>query len=133
MGGNILCVMPWSGDFPFDTLGGVGMAVCFVYIIYKQYLFSFSMRVTTGAVYLIAVVVTFLPMIILEPNIDHVIYQTDSFTQTVYHSVCRSAVPLDGAGHDLCQKMAGAYPVPEEKAHCGEPCGISGYGGIDPE
>ena len=27
MGGNILCVMPWSGDFPFDTLGGVGMAV----------------------------------------------------------------------------------------------------------
>ena len=72
MGGNILCVMPWSGDFPFDTLGGVGMAVCFVYIIYKQYLFSFSMRATTGAVYLIAVVVAFLPMIILEPNIDHV-------------------------------------------------------------
>lgn len=81
MGGNILCVMPWSGDFPFDTLGGVGMAVCFVYIIYKQYLFSFSMRATTGAVYLIAVVVAFLPMIILEPNIDHVIGQTDSFTK----------------------------------------------------
>ena len=81
MGGNILCVMPWSGDFPFDTLGGVGMAVCFVYIIYKQYLFSFSMRATTGAVYLIAVVVAFLPMIILEPNIDHVIGQTDSFTR----------------------------------------------------
>jgi hypothetical protein len=39
------------------------------------------MRVTTGAVYLIAVVVTFLPMIILEPNIDHVIGQTDSFTK----------------------------------------------------
>ena len=71
--------MPWSGDFPFDTLGGVGMAVCFVYIIYKQYLFSFSMRATTGAIYLIAV--AFLPMIILEPNIDHVIGQTDSFTR----------------------------------------------------
>ena len=65
MGGNILCVMPWSGDFPFDTLGGVGMVQSVLYTLFsKQYLFSFSMRVTTGAVYLIAVVVTFLPMII---------------------------------------------------------------------
>ena len=109
------------------------MAVCFVYIIYKQYLFSFSMRATTGAVYLIAVVVAFLPMIILEPNIDHVDRPDGQLYQTVYHSVCRSAVPLDGVGHELCQKMAGAYPVPEEKTHCGEPCGISGYGGLDPE
>lgn len=38
--GNLLCLIPGS-VFPYDMLGGVGMAVCMVYIMYKQYLFDF--------------------------------------------------------------------------------------------
>lgn len=52
--GNLLCLIPGS-VFPYDMLGCVGMAVCMVYIMYKQYLFDFSYRVTVGAVYFLAV------------------------------------------------------------------------------
>lgn len=67
--GNLICMLPGSA-FPFDMLGGVGMAVCMVYIMYKQYLFDFSYRVTVGAVYFLAVVVASLPLVILSHNLE---------------------------------------------------------------
>lgn len=79
LGGTVSCLMPWGGDFPFDDLGGVGMAACFVYLIYKQYLFSFSSRLITGVVYFFAVVVAFSPVAFLEINIDRIFKQIDNF------------------------------------------------------
>lgn len=70
--GNLLCLIPGS-VFPYDMLGGVGMAVCMVYIMYKQYLFDFSYRVTVGAVYFLAVVVASLPLVILSHNLENVL------------------------------------------------------------
>ena len=70
--GNLLCLAPESA-FPFDMLGGVGMAVCMVYIMYKQYLFDFSYRVTVGAVYFLAGVVACLPLVILSHNLESVL------------------------------------------------------------
>lgn len=70
--GNLLCLAPGS-TFPFDMLGGVGMAVCMVYIMYKQYLFDFSYRVTVGAVYFLAVVVASLPLVVLSHNLESVL------------------------------------------------------------
>ena len=70
--GNLLCLAPGSA-FPFDMLGGVGMAVCMVYIMYKQYLFDFSYRVTVGAVYFLAVVVASLPLVVLSHNLESVL------------------------------------------------------------
>ena len=54
-------------------LGAVGMAVCMVYIMYKQYLFDFSYRVTVGAVYFLAFVVALLPLVILSHNLESVL------------------------------------------------------------
>ena len=70
--GNLLCLIPGS-VFPYDMLGCVGMAVCMVYIMYKQYLFDFSYRVTVGAVYFLAVVVASLPLVILSHNLENVL------------------------------------------------------------
>ena len=70
--GNLLCQIP-GNVFPFDMLGCVGMAVCMVYIMYKQYLFDFSYRVTVGAVYFLAVVVASLPLVILYHNLENVL------------------------------------------------------------
>ena len=44
-----------------------------VYIMYKQYLFDFSYRVTVGAVYFLAVVVASLPLVILYHNLENVL------------------------------------------------------------
>ena len=72
MVGNLLCLMPGS-VFPFDMLGAVGLAVCMVYIMYKQYLFDFSYRVTVGAVYFLAVVMAFLPLGIVSHNLEKIL------------------------------------------------------------
>ena len=72
LAGNLFCQIP-GNVFPFDMLGCVGMAVCMVYIMYKQYLFDFSYRVTVGAVYFLAVVVASLPLVILYHNLENVL------------------------------------------------------------
>ena len=69
LGGNMLCMLPES-VFPFDMLGSVGMAICMVYIMYKQYLFDFSYRATVGAVYFLAVIVAAIPVVILSYNLE---------------------------------------------------------------
>ena len=78
LGGNMLCMLPES-VFPFDMLGSVGMAICMVYIMYKQYLFDFSYRATVGAVYFLAVIVAAIPVVILSYNLEIV---TGSLGQT---------------------------------------------------
>ena len=72
LAGNLLCFLP-DVTFPFDMLGAVGMAVCMVYIMYKQYLFDFSYRVTVGAVYFLAVVVASLPLLIINHHLEAVV------------------------------------------------------------
>lgn len=76
LAGNMLCLLPGS-TFPFDMLGGVGMAVCMVYIMYKQYLFDFSYRVTVGAVYLLAIVVSSLPLVIVNHHMETILGTVD--------------------------------------------------------
>lgn len=71
--GNIACLLPWGKDLPYDALGGVCMAISLVYVVYKQYFFSVSLRIMAGAVYFIATVVAFIPIMFWEWNIDHML------------------------------------------------------------
>lgn len=71
--GNICCLLPWGRNLPLDAIGGLCMAVCLVYVIYKQYFFSFSLRIITGVVYFIATVIAFIPIVFFEWNMDRVI------------------------------------------------------------
>ena len=70
--GNIACLMSWGKYFPYDALGGIGMAVCLAYEIHKQYFFSFSIRVKTGIIYTVAAVVAFSPMIFWGRHLEHI-------------------------------------------------------------
>ena len=79
LAGNLLCLIP-GNVFPFDMLGAVGMAVCMVYIMYKQYLFDFSYRVTVGAVYFLALVMATLPLMILYHNLESVLGSLEKST-----------------------------------------------------
>lgn len=76
LAGNLLCLLP-GNTFPFDMLGCVGMAVCMVYIMYKQYLFDFSYRVTVGAVYFLAIVVASMPLLIVNHYMEEVLGTLD--------------------------------------------------------
>lgn len=78
--GNIACLLPWGKDLPYDALGGVCMAISLVYVVYKQYFFSVSLRIMAGAVYFIATVVAFIPIMFWEWNIDHML--STSMTST---------------------------------------------------
>lgn len=71
--GNICCLLPWGRNLPLDAIGGLCMAVCLVYVVYKQYFFSFSLRIITGVVYFIATVIAFIPIVFFEWNMDRVI------------------------------------------------------------
>lgn len=61
LAGNMLELMP-GNIFPYDTLGGLLMACCFAHIMYKQYLFDVSHRITIGVIYTMALVIAFLPI-----------------------------------------------------------------------
>lgn len=73
-GGNIACLLSPGGYLPLDALGGVGMAVCLVYAIYKQYFFSISSWIIAGAIYFTATVIAFIPIAFFELNMDHIIF-----------------------------------------------------------
>ena len=83
--GNICCLLPWGKYLPLDALGGVCMAVCLVYVIYKQYFFSLSSRIISGAVYFTAAVAAFLPILFFAWNMNHIlsIQMTGSDQQTI--------------------------------------------------
>lgn len=59
--GNLL-VMLTDSDFPFDTLGGIIMAISFAYIMYKRYLFNLPQRAATGAAYMVATLLVIISM-----------------------------------------------------------------------
>lgn len=59
--GNLLVMIP-GNLIPFDTLGGVGMAFCFVYAIYKKSLFDISTRALIGIIYMSAMLIVILPL-----------------------------------------------------------------------
>lgn len=65
--GNLLELIP-GNLFPYDTLGGVLMAICLVYIMYKHYLFDISNRIAIGCIYSVAVIVVLLPFGNLSSN-----------------------------------------------------------------
>ena len=71
--GNVCCLLPWGKNLSLDALGGVCMAVCLVYVIYKQYLFSFSSRIIAGVVYFTAAVAAFLPILFFDWNMNHIL------------------------------------------------------------
>lgn len=71
LGGVILQLV--TGDvFPFDTVGGVVMSACMAYVMYKEYLFDWSYRMKIGAIYMIALVLGFLPVYIISIRIEEV-------------------------------------------------------------
>ena len=71
--GNVCCLLPWGKNLSLDALGGVCMAVCLVYVIYKQYLFSLSSRIIAGVVYFTAAIVAFLPILFFDWNMNHIL------------------------------------------------------------
>ena len=72
--GNLL-VMLIDSDFPFDTLGGIIMAVIFAHIMYKRYLFSLPQRATTGAVYMVATMLVVISMGMLSRYVEQTVVQ----------------------------------------------------------
>ena len=70
--GNITCLMPWGGKFPYDDLGGICLAICLAYTIYKQYFFSLRSRITVGVAYFTAAFVAFFPIAVLGYYMDRV-------------------------------------------------------------
>lgn len=67
--GNLTCLMPWGGNFPYDDLGGICLAVCLAYTIHKHYFFSFCSRVMVGAVYFLSGIAAFSPLVFLAANL----------------------------------------------------------------
>lgn len=61
--GNIACITPLGKNLPLDALGGAGMAICILHVIFTQYFFSISSRFITGAAYFGATVVAFIPVV----------------------------------------------------------------------
>lgn len=70
--GNFMLFIP-GVLFTFNSLGGVIMALCLVYIMYKQYLFEMSYRMTTGAIYSIALIIAMIPLWTIVSNLDNLV------------------------------------------------------------
>lgn len=81
LGGSGLCLTSWGAEVPFEELGGVCMAVCFVYTIYKQYLFSLKSRVIAGISYFMAAVVAFSPIILLDFFLKQTVKEVSRYTR----------------------------------------------------
>ncbi len=69
--GNCLELIP-GNTFPWSTLGGVGMAICFAYIMYRQYMFEVSYSMLIGSVYIGALIAVIVPIVILFANFQAV-------------------------------------------------------------
>lgn len=59
--GNLLTLIP-ENVFPFDTLGGLVLAFCIVFIMHKQYLFDMSYRAAIGTIYTVSALLIFFVM-----------------------------------------------------------------------
>lgn len=67
--GNFTNLIP-GNEFPYDALGGVLMAFCFVFVLYKQYVFDVSKRLTIGCIYSLAVIIILLPVWNLAGHVE---------------------------------------------------------------
>lgn len=81
--GNCLCLIP-GNVFPLDMLGAVGMGICLVYVMYKQSLFGFSSRITTGAIYFLSGIVALLPMALFFSYLDRLNTLDDTIRQHLF-------------------------------------------------
>lgn len=103
------------------------MAVCLVYVIYKQYLFSLSSRIIAGVVYFTAAIVAFLPILFFDWNMNHILsVQMKGFdrqTIIVFVIAAMSVVCFD---FSLCKEKSGIYPVAKEEIYCGSSDRVSG-------
>ena len=61
LSGNLFEARP-ENMFPHDTLGGIVMALCLIYIMWHQYLFDLSGRIVIGCIYSVALAVSLLPV-----------------------------------------------------------------------
>lgn len=68
--GGIIFMLLTGGVYPFDTLGGIIMAACMAYVMYKEYLFEWSYRFKIGVIYMIALVLAFLPIGIIAAQME---------------------------------------------------------------
>uniref|UniRef100_UPI004055CCD0 HD domain-containing phosphohydrolase n=1 Tax=Acetatifactor sp. TaxID=1872090 RepID=UPI004055CCD0 len=62
--GNCLELIPGS-TFPYSTLAGVGMAVCFSYVLFKQYMFEVSYSLAIGSTYTVAIILSLAPIVLI--------------------------------------------------------------------
>lgn len=63
--GNLIQFVNES-TIPYDKLGGVIMAICMTYVMYKQYSFDWWFRVKIGAIYMVSVILVFTPVVLLS-------------------------------------------------------------------
>lgn len=69
--GQIIEMLP-DNMIPFGSLGGVLMALLFVFVLYQQSFFDISNRLLVGCVYTIAAVIIILPIWSLAKNIEDI-------------------------------------------------------------
>lgn len=75
LAGNYMDLIP-GHTFPYDSVGGVLMAVCIVFVVFRQYRFDLSYRMTIGMVYMAAMTIILLPIWRLATNLENVIGST---------------------------------------------------------
>lgn len=66
--GNCLELIPGS-TFPYSTLTGVGMASCFAYILFRQYMFEVSYSLAIGSTYTIAIILSLAPIVLIYSGV----------------------------------------------------------------
>lgn len=70
--GGVILVLLTGNTFPFDTVGGLVMSVCIAYVIYREYLFEWSYRVRIGTIYMMAMVIGFLPVYYITGRVEEI-------------------------------------------------------------
>ena len=66
--GNVLETVS-ANKFPYGSLGGVVLAACVTFMIYRQYLFDISKRLQIGTIYMIACFLIFTPIWQVSKNL----------------------------------------------------------------
>ncbi len=66
--GNILELIP-GNTFPFSTMTGVIMAICFAYVLFKQYMFEVSYSLAIGSAYTVALILSLTPIVLVYTGI----------------------------------------------------------------
>lgn len=106
--GNCLELIPGNA-FPYSTLAGVGMAVCIVYIMFKQYLFEWSCRFAIGGVYMVALVLVLIPVGGVIANLERVILRAtmegDQILWLIIAALCFWSALVMGLAHKQADRI----------------------------